>query len=71
MNINCVVPQESILGPLLFLIYIDDLVNVCKFTMPVFFADDSNLLQDSESLNEIASILNKEVNRIVKWLKVN
>ena len=70
MNSNCGMPQGPILGPLLFLIYINDLANVCKFTMPIFFADDSNLFQDGESLNEIESILNEELNEIVKWLKV-
>ena len=37
--------------------------------MPIFFADDSNLFLDCESLNEIESVLNKELNEIVKWLK--
>ena len=38
--------------------------------MPIFFADDSNLFQDGESL-EIENILNRELNEIVKWLKVD
>ena len=39
--------------------------------MPIFFADDSNLFQYGESLNEIENILNEELHEIVKWLKVN
>ena len=39
--------------------------------MPIFFADGSRLFHDGESINEIECMLNKELNEIVKWLKIN
>ena len=70
-NMPCGVPQGSILGPLLFLIYINDLANVCKFTMPIFFADDSNLFLNGKNLDEIELKLNNELDQIVRWLKID
>ena len=43
LNISCGVPQRSILGPLLFLVYVNDLTKASGVLDPVMFADDTNL----------------------------
>ena len=67
LNINCGVPQGSILGPLLFLIYIDNLPNICSKVDVYLFADDTNICGLNCSSEEIETDLPK----ITKWLNAN
>ena len=64
------VPQGSVLGPLLFLIYINDLHQVTKHA-EIHFVDDTNLLYSSKSLKDINQKINFELKNIVHWLRAN
>ena len=70
-KIQCGVPQGSILGPLLFLLYINDLPNVCANTMPFLFADDTNLFISGKNSHELYEAANNDLNAISEWLQVN
>ena len=70
-KISCGVPQGSILGPLLFLIYVNDLAKVCNELFTVMYADDSNLFKNGKSLNNLEHIINKSLADISYWLKLN
>ena len=65
------IPQGSILGSLLFILYINDLSNVTDALFPILFADDTSVYIEAKNESMVISILNDELAKINIWLKVN
>ena len=65
------VPQGSILGPLLFLIYINDMAKSAPTLHCVHFADDSTVSVSGEDIYDIFDILNNELSNIRVWIQTN
>ena len=69
--ISCGVPQGSILGPLLFLIYINDLCNVSKVLDFILFADDTNIFFSHRNEDYLQNTLNVELDNVTNWCQAN
>ena len=65
------VPQGSVLGPLLFLLYINDLNLAIKYCKVYHFADDTNLLYTNNSIKKLNKMLNKDLKNLTNWLNAN
>ena len=70
-DITCGVPQGSVLGPLLFLIYVNDFQNATSLFHTITFADDTNLFMASPSIELLCDSVNLELEKIKTWLDCN
>ena len=71
MNVLCGVPQGSILGPILFILYINNMCNVSTLLKPILFADDTNLFYSGKDIMELCSVVSIELDNLCKWFQGN
>ena len=66
-KVTCGVPQGSILGPLLFTLYINDIVNCSSSLYFTLFADDTSILYKHKDIYHAASTINLELAHVSTW----
>lgn len=70
-EVTCGVPQGSVLGPLLFIIYTNDLPNALRFTRCVLFADDTTVYYSSRNLEHVIQNISADLKNLTEWFKAN
>ena len=71
LTIKCEVPQGSVLGPLLFLIYINDIYKSSDILQFHLFADDTSIFYSHKNLKNVEITLNNELAKVSEWLIAN
>ena len=71
LKISCGVPQGSILVPLLFLLYVNELYKASSELLPVMSADDTNLFLSDKNITNLFFKMNQELQKVTLWFQSN
>jgi hypothetical protein len=71
LNITCGVPQGSVLGPLLFIIYTNDLPDCINRANTILFADDTTIYTSSSDIQYMYNVMNENLERLTDWFRAN
>ena len=70
-EIKCGVPQGSILGLILFILYINDMCDVSKLLHVILFADDAKKIYSASNIDDVTNVVNNELRQLGLWFRAN
>ena len=71
LNASCGVPQGYILGPALFILYVNDMCNVSTTLKSILFADDTNIFHTGDDLKKVCETISHELDKLNRWFRAN